>query len=468
MYAESSAESAVLVETGAFRIDRSKALEKLRDFQLERAEDFLLPWIRCAVVSGAERIEIRTLPDGLELSFGGRPFRPADLEDPYAALFEEAGPETARMKHFAAGLLGALRVKPERVTLASGRYPDRVLLDVESVEDEDVRPDPTPCSETVVTVLWGGTRFWGLSRWANSDLASACLDRVRESCGLLDVPLYVDGERVPVFPESQGIPWVECRGETSRGYAFAAPRGGEPRVYLYKHGVLAGWYAQDLPLIMTAHVNDDGFRLTASHSSVLRDERYRRAVRLVKSNARVLLRRACEEQTKRAREWARDFMSVHGLGDRPPGWLLGVRFLLGRLGKSKREDFDRADREATVSGWLRREAAGKLAAYETDAGQSALKALWRTPLYVSVTGKPLSLYDLLQQYKRIGRVPCSDPTVGYPDPWVLGFEPSVDIVWRLDPLDVCLSRLFRDSLVEWQAYHTVWELAKLPFRRNGS
>jgi len=39
-------ETPSLVGSGSFKVDRQRALEKLKDFQLPDADMFLLPWIR--------------------------------------------------------------------------------------------------------------------------------------------------------------------------------------------------------------------------------------------------------------------------------------------------------------------------------------------------------------------------------------------------------------------------------------
>ncbi|MBI4422802.1 MAG: hypothetical protein HY554_03695, partial [Elusimicrobia bacterium] len=84
-----SEEGAVFARSGAFRVDRALALEKLSRFALARGELFLLPWLRSAVAARARRLRA----DGamsLRVAFDGDAFTREELADPYAALLQEA------------------------------------------------------------------------------------------------------------------------------------------------------------------------------------------------------------------------------------------------------------------------------------------------------------------------------------------------------------------------------------------
>ncbi|TPW20165.1 MAG: hypothetical protein FD126_1956, partial [Elusimicrobia bacterium] len=79
---------AQLVDSGSFRVDAGRMLEKLRQYQLRDPRDFILAWLRCAVASGAARIDLETSRAGLELRFDGRPFSSAELSQPYQVLVD--------------------------------------------------------------------------------------------------------------------------------------------------------------------------------------------------------------------------------------------------------------------------------------------------------------------------------------------------------------------------------------------
>ena len=71
-----------LVETGSFRIDREAALRKPRERRLAEPWDCLLDFIRCAVLSGAKRVEFRSdeTAGKTTVRFGGMPLPEADRQ----------------------------------------------------------------------------------------------------------------------------------------------------------------------------------------------------------------------------------------------------------------------------------------------------------------------------------------------------------------------------------------------------
>src|SRR5262245_463167 len=145
-----------LVASGSFRVDRQRALEKLKDFQLPDPDMFLLPWIRCAVASGATRVTMDL--DSAEIRFDGRGFMREELTDPYACLFDESAPP--RNRQLAYALLATLR--KSSLVLTSGRSGERLSLTVNSLTEETVSADLERTDITVVTVkpvesFWGKT-----------------------------------------------------------------------------------------------------------------------------------------------------------------------------------------------------------------------------------------------------------------------------------------------------------------------
>ncbi|TPW18590.1 MAG: hypothetical protein FD126_3391, partial [Elusimicrobia bacterium] len=137
-----------IVETGTFRIDTARALEKLSRFQLEDPCEFLLPWLRAAVRGGAVVIDLKTNSRGLTLEFDGEPLPARLLSDPFAGLFGEDG--TERERELAYGLLASARLSPSRVEWASGQGPSRAWLSLGGPS----KSNPGP--RTALAVEWSG------------------------------------------------------------------------------------------------------------------------------------------------------------------------------------------------------------------------------------------------------------------------------------------------------------------------
>src|SRR5438093_12499660 len=126
-------ETLLSVASGSFKVDRRRALEKLKEFQPPDPDMFLLPWIRCAVASGATRLALDL--DSSKISFHGQAFTREELADPYAGLFDEKA-AAPRNRQFAYALLATLRRLKDSFTLTSGRGRERLSLGVVSLTEE--------------------------------------------------------------------------------------------------------------------------------------------------------------------------------------------------------------------------------------------------------------------------------------------------------------------------------------------
>ncbi|MDE2292631.1 MAG: hypothetical protein KGL53_11165, partial [Elusimicrobia bacterium] len=121
-----SDDGAEFVESGSLRVDRPRALEKLRRYQLGDPRRGVLFWLRCACAAGAKFVNVEPGPNTLVLTFDGRPLARADLRDPYGALFvEDAEP---RGRQLALGMLWAMRLEPSSLELESGEEGRRLRL----------------------------------------------------------------------------------------------------------------------------------------------------------------------------------------------------------------------------------------------------------------------------------------------------------------------------------------------------
>lgn len=398
-------DDARLVGSGAFRVDRARMLAKLKEHQLPDPELFLLPWARCAALSGAASLRVDEDSDGVALRFGGRPFSSGELADPYRSLFAEEGADSARGRYLAAGLLAALNLGPVEVT--SGEGAARVRLRVTSLDGETVEPAPEAWPETVMRVRCG-----------NISARRRALEKLSGACAMLRFPVFIAGERAPTLSQGDGLRFEDG---SLRGVLVPTGVFEERVVHLYSDGVKVTEVPGSFPLPAAAHL-DDSFTLDASHSGIVRDERLARAFEAGRARAADLLSLVAAEQAERCRD--------------------------PKLSPSQL---------AHSSSWLRHVAAGRLTNYAADAKTPALKALWEAPLYVAVTGRPLSLRSLEVQASRIGCVPVCDPVLGMPAARVLGLEPSVEVVWWLDAWDPCLRAVFGDKLKDWGTLDHLWQ-----------
>lgn len=248
-------EDSELVESGTFRVDPKVAAEKLRDYQLPNAEDFLVPWLRAAVASGAARVDAASAPDGLRFAFDGSAPDPAVLKDLTAGLLQQDYGEASR--HLAFGALALQRLEPSEVS-AEFRAGHSIL---------DVRWHP------------------GKSR------AAAALKRLRAAYGMTGVALFIDGSPV-IDPSKDGVVVKAWEGAKTKVVVIEdslAPDEG--RLLLYKLGALAEASEFDLGGRYTAYVSNPRVTLSLSQSAVVKDRRYEKTVDRLTRLRRKLLRR---------------------------------------------------------------------------------------------------------------------------------------------------------------------------------
>lgn len=187
---------ALLVGAGAFRVDRSRMVEKLAKYQTGDPDGFLLPWLRLAVASGATRLELNLRETGLELHFDGEPLAATYCADPFEALAgeEDAAGEAQRHRHLAWGLLNLLPLSPRAVVGRSGGA--RLLVEPKGVAKKHWA-DPEPRLGTVLRVVFDG--------WDADMKAARCLERARAAWGLADAELVIDGRPVPAWEPRPGV-----------------------------------------------------------------------------------------------------------------------------------------------------------------------------------------------------------------------------------------------------------------------
>lgn len=258
-----TAEGPRRVGSGGFRLDRSRALEKLSRFQYPDPEAFLLPWIRCAVASRAGRIELNAVCGGLRLEFDGEPLPSRATVDPLGCLFQADGVEQ-RETHLAYGLLALLRLRPRWIRIASGREASRRAVLLGASEASRGAPPACPAERTVLEAHWGG-----LGRLPT---AWRCLELARSGFGLADAELRLCGRAVPDLQMagpglrrwSRPEPGLKAVGQLGRG-----------RWRLYKHGALVE-EVEGLSGGWDGCVSYDRFSLDASQTHVLRDAAFRR------------------------------------------------------------------------------------------------------------------------------------------------------------------------------------------------
>ncbi|MBS2040061.1 zf-TFIIB domain-containing protein [bacterium] len=110
-------DEARLDSSGVFTIDSSRAVDKLRRFQVERPQDFVL-WLGAAAVAGGATEFLVTIGiDQICVEFDGQIFQPDELQQ---VLEESGSSQPGRVGHLAFALTAALGTQPQEIIVESG------------------------------------------------------------------------------------------------------------------------------------------------------------------------------------------------------------------------------------------------------------------------------------------------------------------------------------------------------------
>ncbi|MBI5200947.1 MAG: hypothetical protein HY925_05120 [Elusimicrobia bacterium] len=314
-----------LVESGGFRVDADKAIEKLSRFRSADPRDFVLALFRSAVASRASNIRVERAGDWFRLTFDGSPLDSAAVSDPLGMLLTSdlAAPE----RELATGILGALALLDCRMTVTSGVGAKRRRLRV-APKGTPFEPPTDPGRDTVIDVrCWTPAQY---EQWTKT---------LEGGVGLVDVKWAIGlkpGACRP--PKLAAVDWWAPDGRETE--LLVGPRRDldhASRIQFFKYGTKVseeiGSFA-DVPI--EACVRDDAFTLDVSQSKVVRDARYKAALKEVKKAgggfSKWLNRKHHERRSP----------------SRPGLWRL-VRIGLGFPAKI---DVDRDEWDRTVKQWL--------------------------------------------------------------------------------------------------------------------
>ena len=413
-------ENIIHVESGAFRVDRRRALDKLMRFQLPQAEMFMLPWVRSAVAGGATYVRLGAVDGTFEMRFDGRPFGREELTDPYSCLFDRYKPENRRNRELAIGLLSVMRLKPLFVSIASGAPGSRTRLRAESIESDRVDPAGDPETDTVIRVApsAAAVALWSPDR----------AEWIERLCRVCPIPVWLSGEEAVREIKPASPPGLYFDENGLRGWLTApAELGPVSTLDAYTLGVFVSPTQLTLPRVQVdGYLNDDEFTLSASQSAVARNARFKRAADILAVKADLLLDRLLAEHGARMKMAGRQVLNAdlayywrnrleRGATAEKPSPLEGAResvkgafqLLAGADLKRRHDIIAELYWTARVTNWLRDAAGRLLGSHESDAKDPRLAALWSTPLQIGLDGEPLSLLDLERQRQRLGYIPVS-------------------------------------------------------------
>lgn len=262
------------VATGTITLDRDKAKEKLRRFQLADPCTWLLELVRAAIAQGASAITMLTDADDVRVSFDGAGFTVADVEHLYQALLARRAPPARQ--HLAVALNGALALGPRFVELTSKGAQGSVRARLVPGRPDEFGPvdDDAPAGTTVWLRhpfrVGAFVEFFRARFGTQREIAA-----VRHACRFLETPVTVNGRALTSSRPTKRGRVVRCAG-ASDGLVFevevADARCSGRLVFTYRGLVLEEPSHPLLPAGVCALLSADHLARDASLSACLRDE----------------------------------------------------------------------------------------------------------------------------------------------------------------------------------------------------
>jgi hypothetical protein len=465
----------VFVGKGSFRVDRSRALEKLMRFQLPNAWMYPLPWVQAAVACGASRIFISAPFSGFEFAFYGRSWDPEDIQDPYRHLFEEDpdGSKT-RYRELAVGLLSVLRLNPERVSVMFSCAGKEFALNVRSVTEERLEP-LAGCPLKDMSTKYG-SRI-NLSIWvqlsAGSRIGRGETQYLADYCRRCPIPITLSGSSL-AEPSKEPETLIRRRfshegveGELALRHQWIE----NSRLEFVIRGVRVATEHPRLPGAQgDGYIRDDAFKKSLSQMGVVKESRYQAALLRAGAQSVELLRDCIAWAWKLAptvapclravnghnlwmpwigasfRENLKDLLLPHGHGAMPeaplpedwPGMLVPA-----------------ASRVYWMSVLMTtlRYACLRLRDDMLAGKDGVPDMLWDAPVLFDTSGKPLTLKTVTDVSRCLGHVPYLEgstpgPTGSLATAWIVR-PPDLQFLQAFFPGEDTVRRLTDEALAAW-------------------
>jgi hypothetical protein len=284
---------------GAFTLDRDKAREKMRLFQLPDPRAYVLSLVQAAVLRGATRLRFDIDADDMRLSFDGSPFTVEDFDQVYGSLLAAADtPVAAARRELALGLNAAMALNPRWVRVESGGAPAGAGAFLELRPGEPDRFGPLePCAPG--TRLHVKQRFRpGLVVQFLRNVAGTLAEEhlLRQRCRFASVEIDLEGERLDAGLALPGAAVsVPLEADGLRGVVglSADPDAVRASVVLVTNGVRVTTHGfDDLLPGLVAVVEGSRLRKDVSQQNIVGDEAYAELVDAVRGRQVALLEAA--------------------------------------------------------------------------------------------------------------------------------------------------------------------------------
>ncbi len=263
-----------LDSVGEFTLDRRRAREKMRHFQLADPRAYVLELVQAAVLTGATEARFEIDADDMRLEFDGRPFTAEDFDQLYSSMFARRKSSGAR-RQLALGLNAAMALDPGHVHVESGG----ARMEMRAGADEKITAAERPVAGTRIHVRdrFGRRTVVRFLRKLRGRLAE--VEYLKKNCRWARLPIYLDGECISGRP---ALAEVLARTEVAIPSAMAAVAGFQEEyrsasMTILKDGVrITSHELEGLPGHFVVCVEVAELEKDVSQRDVVRNEAYDR------------------------------------------------------------------------------------------------------------------------------------------------------------------------------------------------
>ncbi len=184
---------------GHFTLDKKKAREKMKKYQLISPYYYVLEIIQAAVASGAKKIDVYIDSDDSIFTFDGEIYTLEDLENIYSSLFvSQKDISLDRFRELAIGINSALVLNPQYIRVVSGKGKKGAELLCRPPSEEKIKPIAISTSGTKVHVkdrisIRVATRF--LSKYIARRMPTEG-KILKDRCYLCRIPIYINKDHI--------------------------------------------------------------------------------------------------------------------------------------------------------------------------------------------------------------------------------------------------------------------------------
>lgn len=265
---------------GAFTLDPTVALDKLREFQLRDPTRFVLSWVRAANLLGATRIDVEADADDVWVRFDGEALGEAEFEALWSAVVGQRG--SARMRacrELALGINGAFAWEAKSVVVHTGELRVAINRTFEMTRTKAEAATPTTIIHAKRPLGWELVRRRMLD--ARGQLPEEL--HLARSCARGRVPVILEGRKLEARLEDNDRAWlyVDFEDDQRRGWLRLRP-GVQSSVRVLVAGVEVT--TVELPWgsgMIQAHVDDPLLPLDLSQERPVEGQRWRALLELI-------------------------------------------------------------------------------------------------------------------------------------------------------------------------------------------